>query len=124
MSDPGYSNFVGSGAANVATGLLFLLGWLLKNKCRHCQCESRTFCCRINVNDDASESEKDTEGDIEQGHGEIRSRQGTCRFSRQIAESLQEMFAGKHIRVLKERKKIIQIGGTRRNRTSDDESMA
>ena len=64
-------NFTGSGAANLVTGLFFLVFYIVKNKCNHSSCKGNTFCCECEIKDDESESE---EGDIERGEGKIEFR--------------------------------------------------
>ena len=51
----------GSGAANGLTGLMFLLIWIIRNKCKHSKCIGHSFCCSIEINDD--------EEDLERGEG-------------------------------------------------------
>ena len=53
-----YQNLYGSGAANAASVVLFLIGWFLKNKCKHSRCGAKLACCFIEINDDSSEEEK------------------------------------------------------------------
>ena len=101
MSEDYYSNILGSGAANVASALVFLLIWVVRNKCKHFKCNSHTSCCDIEIKDDDAEQP-------EERH-EIRSKHGTCRFSGETQESLQEMFACFNSRVLQKRETIIQI---------------
>ena len=97
--DTYYSNLLGSGAANMATAFVFLLIWVVRNKCKHCKCASHTSCCDIEVKDDDDEHER----------GELRSRHGTCRVSKEAQKSLQELFGSLDSRVFQKRETIVQI---------------
>ena len=103
MNEEYYSNVLGSGAANIATGLLFLLVWVVRNKCKHCKCKSHTKCCEIDIKDDEGDAEQPEE------RGEILSKHGTCRFSHEAQESLQKLFSGLDSRVFQKRTQVIQI---------------
>ena len=101
MSEDYYSNLLGSGAANMASALLFLLIWVVRNKCKHCRFHSHTSCCDIEIKDDDEEQPKERH--------EIRSKHGTFRFSNSAKESLQKMFGSFDSRILQERTQVIQI---------------
>ena len=47
----------GSGVANLLTAALFALIWIVKNKCRHSECEGSSFCCTCKVKDDEDSDE-------------------------------------------------------------------
>ena len=65
MSDTYYSNLMGSGAANIATALVFFLLWVVRNKCKRSRCVGHSLCCDIEINDDESKSEEEPEEDLE-----------------------------------------------------------
>jgi hypothetical protein len=50
----------GSGAANALTALMFLVVWIIRNKCKHSRCTGHSGCCDIEINDESTE-------DIERG---------------------------------------------------------
>ena len=104
MSEDYYSNLLGSGAANMASALLFLLIWIVRNKCKHCKCNSHTTCCDIEINDDDDEDDEQPK----ERH-ELRSKHGTFRFSSEAKESLQKMFASFDSRIFQERTEVVQI---------------
>ena len=64
MDDEFVKQLTGSGAANLATAVVFFLVWVVKNKCKHSRCKGHSFCCDVEINDESS-----TEG--EQGRGQI-----------------------------------------------------
>ena len=58
--------FSGSGAANLASVVLFLVVWVIRNKCKHSRCKGHSICCDCEIKD--SNDEEGTEGDdIERG---------------------------------------------------------
>ena len=103
MNEDYYSNILGSGAANMGTALLFLLIWIVRNKCKHCKCNSHTSCCDIEINDEEEPEEESEE------KGEFRSKQGTFRFSNKAKEGLQKMFESLNCSLYEKRKTVIQI---------------
>ena len=64
MDDEFVKQLTGSGAANLATAVVFFLIWVVKNKCKHSRCKGHSFCCDVEINDESS-----TEG--ERGQIEI-----------------------------------------------------
>ena len=60
MEDEFWKQASGSGAANIATTLVFFLFWVVRNKCKHSKCVGRSLCCQLEINDDESEP-KDVE---------------------------------------------------------------
>ena len=76
MEDEFWKQATGSGAANIATGILFFFLWVVRNKCKHSKCVGHSLCCDIEINDDESKPEEDleddTEGDIENQVGELK----------------------------------------------------
>ena len=63
--DEFWKQATGSGAANIATALLFFLLWVVRNKCKHSKCVGHSLCCDIEINDDESKSEEDLERQTE-----------------------------------------------------------
>ena len=100
MSEDYYSNLVGSGAANMASALVFLLIWFIRTKCKHCKCNSHTICCDIEINDDEEQPEE---------RGEVQSKHGTFRFSGKVEESLQKLFGSFNKSIHQKCETIIQI---------------
>ena len=80
----------GSGAANALTAFVFLLGWILRNKCKHSKCSGHSLCCDIEINDD--------ESDIEGGE-----------FPRKVEEDLLFLHTPDHSSVSQEHKKTAQV---------------
>ena len=76
MEDEFWKQATGSGAANIATGIVFFLFWVIRNKCKHSKCVGHSLCCDIEINDDESKSEEDheddAEGDIENQVAELK----------------------------------------------------
>ena len=64
MDDEFVKQLTGSGAANLATAVVFFLIWVVKNKCKHSRCKGHSFCCDVEINDESS-----TEGE-QQGERE------------------------------------------------------
>ena len=54
------SNFKGSAAANIITGIFVTILYILKNKCKHSQCKvnNRCFTCSIKEDDDEEDPRK------------------------------------------------------------------
>ena len=65
MDDEFWKQASGSGAANIATAMLFFLLWVVRNKCKHSKCVGHSLCCDIEINDDESKSEEEPEEDLE-----------------------------------------------------------
>ena len=65
MDDEFWKQATGSGAANIATAMLFFLLWVVRNKCKHSKCVGHSLCCDIEINDDESKSEEEPEEDLE-----------------------------------------------------------
>ena len=65
MDDEFWKQASGSGAANIATALVFFLLWFVRNKCKHSKCVGHSLCCDIEINDDESKSEEEPEEDLE-----------------------------------------------------------
>ena len=80
------SNFKGSAAANIITGIFVTILYILKNKCKHSQCKvnNRCFTCSIKEDDD--------EEDLERGQRRRRKRRES---SSETEESVREVFKGK-----------------------------
>ena len=78
MSDYEFmKQFSGSASANLVTGIVFIVIYIIKNKCKKSTCTSHAFCCDITVND---EEENDPEG----GEGRNLERADTKKIPRQI----------------------------------------
>ena len=55
----------GSGVANLLTIFALLVVWIVKNKCKHSQCESDTSCCKCKVKEDSDDSiREEVEGEM------------------------------------------------------------
>ena len=54
MDDEFVKQMTGSGAANLATAVVFFLIWVVKNKCKHSRCKGHSFCCDVEINDESS----------------------------------------------------------------------
>ena len=54
MDDEFVKQLTGSGAANLATAVVFFLIWVVKNKCKHSRCKGHSFCCDLEINDESS----------------------------------------------------------------------
>ena len=54
MDDEFVKQLTGSGAANLATAVVFFLLWVVKNKCKHSRCKGHSFCCDVEINDESS----------------------------------------------------------------------
>ena len=65
MEDEFWKQATGSGAANAATGILFFLLWVVRNKCKRSKCVGHSLCCDIEINDDESKSEEEPEEDLD-----------------------------------------------------------
>ena len=65
MEDEFWKQATGSGAANAATGILFFLLWVVRNKCKRSKCVGHSLCCDIEINDDESKPEEDLEDDTD-----------------------------------------------------------
>ena len=76
MEDEFWKQATGSGAANAATGILFFLLWVVRNKCKRSKCVGHSLCCDIEINDDERGPEDDiedaAEGDIENQVAELK----------------------------------------------------
>ena len=98
------SNLKGSAAANVITGTLFLILWILKNKCKHSQCRSHTRCFQCSVKED---DEKDLEtGQSEQRRLKIK-RQKSIKIPDKTKIHVRKLHKSKHHGVLQERSQAI-----------------
>jgi hypothetical protein len=53
----------GSASANGLTALVFLLIWIIRNKCKHSKCTGHSICCDIEISEDTinDESSEDPE---------------------------------------------------------------
>ena len=71
------NNLKGSTAANAITGIMFIIFYIVKNKCKHSQCESHTWCFTCSVKeDDCDERERiPEEGQNIPGEIEINVRE-------------------------------------------------
>ena len=47
-----FKQFSGSGAANIASVLLFLVVYVVRNKCRHSRCKGHSICCDFEFKED------------------------------------------------------------------------
>ena len=54
----------GSGVANLLTIFALLVVWIVKNKCKHSQCESDTSCCKCKVKEDDDSIREEAEGEM------------------------------------------------------------
>ena len=57
MEDAEFLNNIKGGVlANIATGIMFIILWVLKNKCKHSKCkvQNRCFTCSIKEDDSVS----------------------------------------------------------------------
>ena len=52
----------GSGTGNLLTAVLFGIAWLIRNRCcKHSKCKGHSICCDIELNNDDSCTEGETE---------------------------------------------------------------
>ena len=98
------SNLQGSGAANILTGVIFLVFWFLKNKCKHLQCKSHTSFCSCSV-------KEDDENDLETGQSKQRrleiKRQKSIKIPDKTKIHVRKLHKSKHHGVLPERSQAI-----------------
>lgn len=96
------TNVQGSAAANLMTGIFFLIIWVLKNKCKHSKCKSHTGCftCSVKEDDDESCLEKGQRG------GGFR-RQETLKIPGKVKIRLHQLHEIKHDGLLQERQTAI-----------------
>ena len=89
MEDEFWKQATGSGAANIATMMVFFLFWVIRNKCKHSKCVGHSLCCDIEINDDESKSEEDPEDDAE---GDIENQvKRLDKFRTQIEIQMQKL---------------------------------
>ena len=84
-------NLKGGTAANLLSGVFFLLFWFLKNKCKHLECKSHTRYCSCKVREDDDESEEDIETGQRREQKEYVSRQKTFKFPGQVKINVREL---------------------------------
>ena len=60
-----------SSAGNLVTAVVFVVIWVVRNKCKHSKCKGHSFCCDCEVKDDDDKSRG--QRDIEEGR-KIRFR--------------------------------------------------
>ena len=79
------SNLKGSALANFVTGVLFIVFWIIKNKCKHSRCTWHTrYCdCSIKEDDDREEGQR-------KGRREVR-REETIKNTRKIKIGVQKV---------------------------------
>ena len=65
MDDEFVKQLTGSGAANLATAVVFFLIWVVKNKCKHSRCKGHSFCCDVEINDESCTEGYQQREDIE-----------------------------------------------------------
>ena len=107
-------NFKGSTVANVVSAGVFLIFYIVREKCKHSKCEGNSFCCRFKCKDD----EDRDEGGSEQGE----DGQKNFRFPRKAGKKMHKL----HVRIDKsvheEHPSVIPSDG--RGRCSVDTRLA
>ena len=90
-------NLKGSAAANVITGVFIIVFWVLKNKCKHCECRSHTRCFTCSVKED---------DDVETGQRRPE-RQETIKIPGKAKIRLREVHQSKHASVLPQYSQVV-----------------
>jgi hypothetical protein len=90
-----FDNFKGSALANVVSAALFLILYIVREKCKHSKCEFNTKCCRCKCkDDDDSGDEESCNTRKEKGEGRFE-RQQTFQFPRKAKKEMQKL----HVRI-------------------------
>ena len=92
------SNLKGGVVANFLTGFMFIVFWVIKNKCKHCTCKSHTYCFECTSKED---------GDLEEGQRRRVERQDTRKIYEKTRVRLRELHESKHDGVLPEYTKAV-----------------
>ena len=79
------SNLKGSALANLMTGTLLIVFWLIKNRCQHSECVIENSCFRCKVNNDDDEEGQD----VERGERRGVRRQETVKQTKIRVRALQ-----------------------------------
>lgn len=93
------SNLKGGVVANLVTGFMFIVFWIIKNKCKHCTCKSHTCCFECTSKEDGF--------DLEEGPNRRVERQDTRKIRGQTKISLHKLHKSEHARVLSQHTKAV-----------------
>jgi len=83
-------NFKGSTVANVVSAGVFLIFYIVREKCKHSKCEGNSFCCRFKCKDD-EDGDEGSPTRSEQGE----DGQKNFRFPRKAEKKMHKL----HVRI-------------------------
>ena len=73
-------NFTSNVGANLVTGLLFVVVWFLKNKCRHSRCDTNSACCSCHFDDYEDNTDTEIENSKENADEILRKAKGSLQI--------------------------------------------